>query len=101
SPDDYPVDFEDLVHRELPIVVTACEQIPFIERKLLVLGREIVACHRHPAAGHFRTTIIKPDAHASSTDTNSLRRSRSSTKAGTFGACPSGQFGCGRRSSMT
>ena len=46
------------------------------------------------------TTIIRPEAQASLVHTKPLRFSKFSIKAGTFGAWPSGQLGCGRRSSM-
>ena len=40
-----------------------------------------------------RTASMRPEAHASLTVTNSLRRSRSLISNGTFAACPSGQLG--------
>jgi hypothetical protein len=47
-----------------------------------------------------RTNIMRPLAHAIFVATKPRRPSRSSIRAGTRGACPCGQFGCGSRSSM-
>ncbi len=46
------------------------------------------------------TTIINPDAQARRTVAKPGLRSIASMSAGTFGACPSGQLGCGSKSSM-
>jgi hypothetical protein len=54
-----------------------------------------------PRYGARRTTSISPEAQAIFTVANSSFRSMSAMSAGTFGAWPSGQFGCGSRSSMT
>src|SRR5262245_20448353 len=65
-----------------------------------VLPGEVAPLQKGSSPGALRTTTISPDAQSSFTEVNSVRRSRSWINTGTFGACPSGQFGWGNRSSM-
>src|SRR5439155_2661440 len=55
---------------------------------------------RRHTADVVRTRTISPDDHASLVATKPDRLSSSAISAGTFGACPSGHEGCGRRSSI-